>query len=280
LMDFHKLLKEERQKFRNALKNDPPPILKPSSDEVLKEEPIPEAHDMVEIEPLPTIKDMKEFILTEYSNIFLIPFYVGIQTEINLFTALKNTDVKWKILSGRQSIVLGTVPRSGMVRNDDGYRNSLIPRWLNEFIDHLVQIQVFDIDCRPNNILINKYNPTEGILHHTDGPSYHDKVAVLSLGSDCIMSFRHKLNSDDISGLNSVTDVFSVILPSRSLFCFSNDVYTKFMHGIIAEPTARQVVGDYGSCLNADILNIKETDSIIRGDRISITFRKVKAEYE
>lgn len=122
-----------------------------------------------------------------------------------------------------------------------------MPKWLDAIIDDLVLHRVFDPNMRPDNVLINRYEPNQGILHHTDGPAYHDRVAILSLSSDCIMSFRRKLPADLI-GIEYGGDVCSVLLKQRSLFVFEHGAYSEHMHGISDEPA--QTIGDHGLCVN------------------------------
>lgn len=172
-----------------------------------------------------------------------------------------------------------------------------IPQFFESIIDELVDSGVFQDEMRPNNILINQYSAVDGVLHHTDGPMYEEKVAIISLGSDCIMSFRKKLSSLEI-GHEYAGDVCSVVLRRRSLLIFEKDMYNHYMHGIGIEQNI-QVVGEYGTCINralahvvddseqvslhtlfyhADVcdVNLFSFVQIIRGNRISITFRKLK----
>ena len=48
-----------------------------------------------------------------------------------------------------------------------------------------------------NHILINDYPPGIGIMPHSDGPAYRNRVIVLSLGSYAVINFQDGyLNSD------------------------------------------------------------------------------------
>lgn len=116
-----------------------------------------------------------------------------------------------------------------------------------------------------DHVLINQYEATEGILHHTDGPVYLDTVAILSLSSSCLMTFRNKFNSEDIGKDDSVSeDVFSVLLQPRSLLVFSGIIYTQFMHGI-ADGTDGicQIVGSTAPCINMTLANVIEGQKVI-----------------
>lgn len=113
-----------------------------------------------------------------------------------------------------------------------------------------------------DHVLINQYEATEGILHHTDGPIYLDTVAILSLSSSCLMTFRHKFRSEDIGkDENLGQDVFSVLLQPRSLLVFSGPVYSQFMHGI-ADGMPCQIVGDTAPCINMDLANVTKGQKV------------------
>lgn len=45
-----------------------------------------------------------------------------------------------------------------------------------------------------DHVLINKYEPGEGILAHKDGPLYQPFVCILSLGSSAILNFSRKIS--------------------------------------------------------------------------------------
>mmetsp|Transcript_1985 Transcript_1985/g.2102 ORF Transcript_1985/g.2102 Transcript_1985/m.2102 type:complete len:164 (-) Transcript_1985:76-567(-) len=155
--------------------------------------------------------------------------------------------------------------------------NDQIPPWLEIIADNLIESCIFDDHNRPDHVLINQYEATEGILHHTDGPVYLDTVAILSLSSSCLMTFRNKFNSEDIGKDDSVSeDVFSVLLQPRSLLVFSGIIYTQFMHGI-ADGTDGicQIVGSTAPCINMTLANVIEGQKIQRGKRTSLTLRKV-----
>jgi len=145
--------------------------------------------------------------------------------------------------------------------------------WLDALIDELMRLGVFSPECRPNNVLVNEYSPEEGILHHTDGPLYFHRVAVLSLGSDCVLSLRRNLSPSQI-GQHFAGDVSSVVLRRRSLFVFENSAYSAHKHGIEGAPL--QVVGQNGPCANGALANAPDCSEVRReGPRISLTFRQL-----
>ncbi|KAL7320935.1 hypothetical protein PS15m_000768 [Mucor circinelloides] len=103
---------------------------------------------------------------------------------------------------------------------------------------------------KPNHLLVNEYNPGQGIMPHVDAPAlFGAAILSLSLLSECIMKFTCEDQSIDI------------ILPRRSLAILTGDARYKFKHGI-----------------SKDL--IETTDSgitIERDKRISFTFREIIA---
>jgi hypothetical protein len=202
----------------------------------------------------------------------------------------------WIQLRNRSLQCWGDFPSDSGLSSSDAV-SAPIPPWLDRIIDDLVARQIFSTALRPDNVLINRYAANEGILHHTDGPAYHDRVAILSLGSDCIMSFRPKLTPDQV-GHAFAGDVCAVLLKRGSLFVFDREAYTDHLHGIIeSEPV--QVIGAHGPCVNVPstdtgtkVVNIVYNKlvvanvrshvlfhgfaQVVRDVRVSITFRKLK----
>ena len=164
----------------------------------------------------------------------------------------RNNNYVWKQLKSRRLQCWGKFPPA--LNASDADLSTEMPIWLDAVIDELVRMGIFHADTRPDNVLINQYSANEGILHHTDGPAYHDRVAIISLGSDCIMSFRKNLSSDLI-GKEYAGDVCSVLLQRRSLFMFEKEAYSEYKHGIeIDQPV--QVVGSHGPCVNLHLVGI------------------------
>jgi hypothetical protein len=71
------------------------------------------------------------------------------------------------------------------------------PPWLRSVADALQADGLVD-GRRPNNALVNEYQPGQGILRHEDGPRYHPCVATLSLGAPCLFDFYPKLHASEI----------------------------------------------------------------------------------
>ncbi|MEQ8675983.1 MAG: alpha-ketoglutarate-dependent dioxygenase AlkB [Aggregatilineales bacterium] len=104
----------------------------------------------------------------------------------------------------------------------------------------------------PDQVIINDYQPGQGISPHVDCvPCFEDTVLSLTLGSGCVMTFDH---------LHSSAHTFRY-LNARSLLIISGDARYDWKHGIPARKT--------------DALN---GFKITRARRVSITFRSVILE--
>lgn len=102
----------------------------------------------------------------------------------------------------------------------------------------------------PNQIIVNKYLPGQGISAHTDDPVlFDDEVATLSLGSGTVMTF---VNRD-------TSEVVDVHLPIGSLFVMNGEARYRWTHEIKKR--------------KSDTVNGVSTK---RGTRISVTWRSVK----
>lgn len=108
----------------------------------------------------------------------------------------------------------------------------------------------------PNQIIVNRYLPGEGIGKHRDHyPIFGRDVATLSLGSDIDMQFEPY--KDLVEG-----EPLVVRLSVGSILVFGGDARMNWSHEIKKRKT--------------DLVNGKKVN---RGTRISITFRHVNEEF-
>ncbi len=173
-----------------------------------------------------------------------------------------------------------------------------LPPPLAEIARELVKRNIFPSSLSPNHVLLNEYQPGQGILPHTDGPKYEHRTATLSLGSDVVIEFTKRLTSSEIgfkkqttigndsseikhsvgkenfnkgSGLEPAgVSPIQILLEAGSLLVFDNDAYLNYCHGI-AMDVWRDVTSE--NCLNETRGKV-----IPRGLRYSLTFRHKKNE--
>ena len=185
-----------------------------------------------------------------------IPGVFTSDDELKILSAIQaegHQNNKWKNLKTRRLQLWET---SSADHSSCGF-----PHWLQNLCNILVELRIFGQDTvTPNHVLINDYEKGEGILHHTDGPSYYPKVAILSLNSSCIMTFRKRLDSSAI-GTTFSGDLFSVVLRPKSLLIFSDDIYEHYMHGIESNVDYDIVGMKHGSVENKGNSTSESSDS-------------------
>ena len=121
-----------------------------------------------------------------------------------------------------------------------------LPQWARELIPG-IQNQVNSFS--PDQLIINEYEPGQGISKHIDcEPCFSNTIVSLSLHSGCEIEFIN-IKSKDVE---------KIYLSPRSLLIFSNEARYEWQHCIRPRKT--------------DLVN---NNKIYRTRRISLTFRKV-----
>jgi alkylated DNA repair dioxygenase AlkB len=116
-----------------------------------------------------------------------------------------------------------------------------IPDWCVTLMTRLTQDIFHKV---PEQLIINEYQPGQGISKHIDAPIFDEPIASLSLGSPCVMVFTSKERRHEI------------LLPPRSLLILKGESRWQWKHEI---PSRKR-----------DKVNGK---IITRTRRISLTFR-------
>ena len=93
---------------------------------------------------------------------------------------------------------------------------------LEEISQLLVSKGVFSADEPPNHVLLNEYQPSQGILPHTDGPSYSSRTATISLCSSVVLEFTKRLSTNEIGTNHSGVGTIQVLLEPGSLIVFED----------------------------------------------------------
>ena len=121
--------------------------------------------------------------------------------------------------------------------------------YLGELPDWLARIakQLHDdglIDDVPDQVIINEYEPGQGIAAHTDcEPCFGHRIFSISLGSQAIMQFTHPEQAR-----------IDVLMAPRSLLMMVGNARYNWKHGIPAR---------------------KSDNGVARSRRVSLTLRKV-----
>tara|TARA_B100001093_G_C26732635_1_gene972942 strand:+ start:226 stop:837 length:612 start_codon:yes stop_codon:yes gene_type:complete len=174
---------------------------------------------------------------------------------IDRIMQLIETDIIWSNALNRKTIHYGyeydygiREPHTRLLK-----KGKPPPKWLECLGEILYTHNI--MRNQPNQIIINKYEPGEGIGAHRDHyPIFDNDIATLSLGSEYIMEFKNR--SDKTKSL-------SINLPIGSLLVFGDDARYNWTHEIKKR--------------KSDIIVGKKQN---RGARISITFRTVMPIYK
>jgi len=179
----------------------------------------------------------------------IIPKFITKEEEQNLINEIKNNE--WNHDLSRLTQHYG-YKYNYKTRNitDNDYIGDL-PDWISPFIDRIKNTNL--IEKSPDQIIINRYLPGEGIADHVDVATiFKNQIYSISLGSGTTIKFKRR-NSNETC---------IVYLPKRALLIMENDARYKYTHEIEKRHTDTVKVN-----------NIKKQRK--RDTRYSITFRNV-----
>ncbi len=125
-----------------------------------------------------------------------------------------------------------------------------LPAWAAPLAARLAAEGAFGRE--PDQVIVNEYQPGQGIAPHVDSPAFGPVVASLSLGSGCAMGFE----GPGGAGL-------SLWLEPGSLLVLAGEARTAWRHGIAQR--------------RSDVVDGARRP---RGRRVSLTFRTVAAAHE
>lgn len=124
-----------------------------------------------------------------------------------------------------------------------------LPAWLQVLALRLYEAGWFE--RVPEQVIINEYEPGQGIAMHADHPGFGDAVAMVSLGDDWAMDFSRAGGAGDAPRTESMT------LERGSALVLTGEARSEWRHGIAKRR--------------------RERDGRERKRRLSLTFRTVRA---
>lgn len=125
-----------------------------------------------------------------------------------------------------------------------------LPVFLESVAERLAQEAVFS--QKADQVIVNEYLPGQGIAAHIDcRPCFGDTIAILSLGSACVMRFEHRPSSRTID----------LALRPLSLLTISGEARHEWTHAIPAR--------------KSDMI---DGEKLLRSRRVSLTFRTMRFE--
>lgn len=199
------------------------------------------------------------FRVGDVPAVYYLPNFISDAEEQRLLSAIySEPEARWTSLKRRRLQMWGGKPSAAGMAQEE------LPSWLGELSQLLKEKKVFKKDF--NHVLINEYEPGQGIMAHEDGPLYISHVAILSLQSALMMEIYEKPFADK-------KKLFSLYLEPRSLLVFREDVYKRHLHSIEERMTDN---------LDDDVANLHLLNTSRRGEverehtRVSLTIRVVK----
>lgn len=171
-------------------------------------------------------------------DVFYVPNFLSEEEEQYILRKIHDSPrQKWKQLRNRRLQILG-----GEITNK-GLLPQTLPSYLTLYpaiIGRLKETGAFvqSPHQQPNHVILNEYQPGQGIMPHEDGPKYFPVVATLSLGSHTIFNYYQRKSADaemgDTEGKAIDSEpIFSILLEPRSLVISSGNMYTSYLHGSV-----------------------------------------------
>lgn len=189
-------------------------------------------------------------------DVFYYPNLIEEKDAALLITEIEKRE--YMQLAGRKLQNYGGVPYpSGTILEP-------LPGVLDALANRLHRLGVFEGEKPPNQSLINKYSPGQGVRKHEDGIKFYPQAACLSLQSSCIMQF-HDIQTGELAG--------RVLLEPNSLVVFTKNAYCNLHHSI--EACLTEAVGDLANQRLVHTTRGSPDEIIVRQQRISITMRSV-----
>lgn len=203
--------------------------------------------------------DIERYKITGPPTAYYIPNFITSNEEKHILDHFYSVPKpKWTYLTNRRLQDYGGVP------SEKGMIPEKIPNWLDMYINKIYNLNVFK-GKKPNQILINEYEPGQGIMPHTDGPLFYPTIATISCGSHTILEF--------LENNESRKKVCDILLEPLSLVIIKDDLYSKYLHSIYE----RKIDKLTEDCINISFTGDKRLvgDILERNTRVSVTIRNV-----
>uniref|UniRef100_A0AAQ5ZQ87 Adenosine deaminase tRNA specific 3 n=2 Tax=Amphiprion ocellaris TaxID=80972 RepID=A0AAQ5ZQ87_AMPOC len=218
--------------------------------------------------PACILEDLKQFVVSDAPpTAYYIPDFISEDEESYLLQQVyKSPKTKWTQLSGRRLQNWGGLP------HPKGMLAEKIPGWLHMYCEKISSLGAFS-GKTANHVLVNEYNPGEGIMPHEDGPLYHPTVTTISLGSHTLLNFYSPISSleGDAPQTEENRYLFSLLVKPRSLLILQDEMYQRLLHGI--QGYEQDTLTD--KVVNLSAAGALPGDTLTRGTRVSLTIRHV-----
>jgi alkylated DNA repair dioxygenase AlkB len=159
-------------------------------------------------------------VLSSISGLQYHPNFISVSEEGQLLASVRSE--KWLDDLQRQVQHYGFKYDYKSRSIDESQRIGPLPQWSQLIIDKMISLKI--VETRPDQLIVNKYEPGQGIAMHVDcEPCFDDTIVSLSLGSDIVMNFKR-----------AMADVAKVplLLERRSLTVLRGEARYQYQHGI------------------------------------------------
>lgn len=219
-------------------------------------------------------------------DIYYIPEYISGDEEEQIMRIVQQTPKELKT-----QLTKRTVQEWGCTMCGDCNKSFVsdrnMPQWIDAYNDMLLHDGIFSPSTFPNSVRVHEYQASDCIGAHCDGPIYVPLVAILSLGSPCVMFFHTRREPYD-QPMEHYNDTFRfdsgialekpqqcVVLEPRSLLVFCGDAYFFHPHGTSNKPVDVLTPDVVGKVVNRHMLKDPEIKEVPKGYRVSVTTRNL-----
>lgn len=178
--------------------------------------------------------------IKEIPGLYLFTDFITEEEEKKLIEFI-GSDGKWQEGPGRREVKQYGYEYNYKNKHEKTKKIADIPKEFKDIIVRMMKTKCFEEE--PDQCIINKYEPGQGISAHTDHKGHFgNRVASLTLGSQCVMVMA------------KVEKQYDILLPRRSLLVLTGESRSDWTHAIPSR---------------------KSDNGVPRGTRISITLRNM-----
>ena len=185
----------------------------------------------------------KRIAIEKVPGLFLIKDFITQAEETLLWSEVNK--LPWTKFGSRYRMLLGWIHD----RDNEGKMTKIgdLPESFQFVIDRILEDKI--MDNRPEQCVINSYEPGQGISPHIDRvEDFGRQVTGLSLGSDVVMEF-----------IGPKGEKVELLVPRRSIYLMEGDARYKWKHSMPQRKKDK---------LENGLMNVRKK-------RISLTFREV-----
>ena len=203
---------------------------------------------------------------------YYLPNFIAKDEEDAILAELRRMpQSKWTVLSHRRLLSLPS-PLTGTAK--DTLLEAPLSRFLSKpMLKRFEDLEIFSESPhgRPNHVLVNEYQPGEGIMPHEDGPAYYPVTATVSLGGHTVLEIYQK----NEKGEREAKPTWRILQEARSLLVTTGDMYKDTLHGISERKEDADLDAEHIVNWSRIDHNAFDSGAAERQTRVSLTYRDV-----